>query len=214
LETQDTLSVTIDPLSVTFDTLTDTRDGKTYRTVKIGKQVWMAENMNYKPQTGKSWCYNDSDSYCKKYGRLYDLEAAMTVCPEGWHLPTAHDWDDLTRAVGGTRQYYEGKDMSDRSFYYWDGAGKKLKAKNGWNSFKGKSGNGTDEYGFSALSGGYRYRSDGSFYGAGNYNFWWTATKYYVYYAYVREMFYNNEGVRESASDSNNGQSVRCIHDH
>jgi uncharacterized protein (TIGR02145 family) len=43
----------------------------------------MAENLNYQPETGKSWCYNDSDSYCEKYGRLYDWEAAMKVCPAG-----------------------------------------------------------------------------------------------------------------------------------
>jgi uncharacterized protein (TIGR02145 family) len=209
-ETHDTLSVTIDPLSVTFDTFTDTRDGKTYRTVKIGRYTWMAENLNYKPESGNHWCYNYYYPYCKKYGRLYDWETAKTACPAGWHLPSFQDWEYLVKAVGGKRG------NADVDFIFWLDGGKILKAKSGWRWYdnQNESGNGTDDYGFSALPGG-AYGKYNSFFEAGDNGYWWTATLKYGYYyrAYYRDISYNDYGVHAYDGNTLLGLSVRCTMD-
>ena len=82
-------------------TFTDSRDGKTYKTVKIGNQVWMAENLNYETSSG-SWCYDGISSNGDKYGRLYDWETAKKVAPPGWHLPSKEEWEVLLMYLGGS----------------------------------------------------------------------------------------------------------------
>jgi uncharacterized protein (TIGR02145 family) len=186
---------------------TDKRDGKTYRTVAIGGKTWMAENLNY--EAGKSWCYDKKEFNCGRYGRLYDWKTAMKACPLGWHLPTVQEWDNLSRAVGGKREYYKDDKIS---FFYWDGAGEKLKAKSGWNAYQGNSGNGTDDYGFSALPGG-SHITDGYFSSAGYSGYWWTATEYDADDAYIRGMYGNYDNVDELTNYKEVGFSVRCVGD-
>jgi uncharacterized protein (TIGR02145 family)/uncharacterized repeat protein (TIGR02543 family) len=165
------------------------------RTVKIGGQTWMAENLNY--QTANSWCYVNSADSCAKYGRLYTWDAAKAACPAGWHLPTREEWADLTIAVGGTGTYGTGGT-----------AGKVLKSASGWYNDK----NATDSYGFSALPGGYR-----SFMGistrAGENGTWWTATEWASDFAYYRIMYYSNDHVGEDGESKSYGYSVRCLQD-
>jgi uncharacterized protein (TIGR02145 family)/uncharacterized repeat protein (TIGR02543 family) len=166
-------------------TVTDSRDGKRYKTVTIGGVTWMAENLNY--DNGNSWCYGKNKYNCDKYGMLYDWNTAKAVCPYGWHLPSRQEWNNLVTAVGSP-------------------AGTKLKSRSGWNN------NGTDDFGFSALPGSYR-GSDGSFSGAGNYGYWWTATEDGSDYAYYRYMYYYIDYVREDGYDKSYGRSVRCVKD-
>jgi uncharacterized protein (TIGR02145 family) len=177
----------------------DGSDGGPLKTVTIGNQVWMAKNLNI--ETDDSWCSN-----CDKYGRLYRWADAMTVCPAGWHLPSEEEWLTLIDYIGG-----------------YQNAGKKLKSKSGWrtdNIFEG-GGNGTDEYGFSALPGGWRDRIYG-FGGQGQYGYWWTATEFtnitdstdcarYIRIVYHTPMI----GTTDYKPDAVKGYwySVRCVAD-
>jgi len=115
-------------------TFTDERDGKVYKTVKIGNQVWMAENLNCK--IGNSWCYDDKNF--QKYGRFYDWNTAMTYCrPKGWHLPTDAEWENLVNFVGGSEV-----------------AGKVLKSSIGW----ADNGNGEDKFGSAGRQRSFRWQ--------------------------------------------------------
>jgi len=79
---------------------TDPRDGKTYKTVKIGDQWIMAENLAYKPDNGKFWAYENDESNIAIYGYLYDWETAMNIAPEGWHMPSRKEWKAIRKILG------------------------------------------------------------------------------------------------------------------
>jgi uncharacterized protein (TIGR02145 family) len=170
-------------------TIHDPRDGKTYKMVKIGKQIWMAENLAYKPSSGNYWAYENDNSNVAKYGYLYDWQTAKNVCPTGWHLPSDAEWNQLTNLVGSN-------------------PGTKLKAKSGWSS----NGNGTDDYGFSVLPGGSRGDS-AKFYGIGYYSYWWSSAENSTIDAWYRTMIYNYSDVYREYYDKEWGFSVRCLRD-
>jgi uncharacterized protein (TIGR02145 family) len=178
----------------------DSRDGKAYKTVNIGKRVWMAENLNYEAEGSR--CYNDSAAYCKKYGRLYDWETAIKACPAGWHLPSNEEWDRLFYFAGGV----SGK----KSPYKSMAAGKYLKAKSGWNDYERKSGNGDDRFGFSALPGG-NGNPDGTFLNVGDFGSWWCGSEDGTYFAYGRVMGYCYEQANWFYYNESNLYSVRCV---
>jgi len=182
-------------------TFIDERDGQTYRTVKMpdGK-VWMAQNLNYKPESGGSFCYDEDESMGEKYGRLYNWKTANKVSPKGWHLPSREEWEELIT-------------VTDNAEDPWR-LGLELKSKDGWNwdNDNDVSCNGTDDYGFSALPGG--CWNSVVFIDAGYGGNWWTAE-----YGFFRRMYYNYGFVEnlirscDGNVDDIVGFSVRCVKD-
>ena len=186
--------------SMSGNLLTDSRDGQTYRIVTIGEQTWMAENLKYKTQF--STCHKDPDS-CAKYGRLYEWGEAYNACPADWHLPTEDEWRTLFATIGAKYRDYSG----------YLGAGEKLKSKSGWL----ENGNGTDEYGFSALPAGesdYYYEM----FNRPNVHKW-VGTKAYFWSVDVDPSFSNSFLVMESGTKrayfavghDRDALSVRCL---
>jgi len=178
--------------------INDSRDGKKYKTVKIGNQTWMAENLNFEAKGSK--CYKNDPANCQKYGRLYDWNTAKTACPSGWHLPSNTEWDKLLRYVDGS--------SGTESPYKDEIAGKYLKAKSGWNN----NGNGEDKLGFSALPGGEGY-SDGDFRTVGDHGNWWSASEYNSNNAYYMIMSDVIERAYYNDHSKGNLSSVRCLQD-
>ncbi|UBM63618.1 PKD domain-containing protein [Candidatus Sulfidibacterium hydrothermale] len=202
-------------------TFTDSRDGQTYKTVKIGNQEWMAENLKYLPSVSPSsqgsedsayyYVYGyqgdsvleakDSTNY-KTYGVLYNWTAAQNACPSGWHLPSDDEWKTL--------EMYLGMSQSDVSNWNFRGTdeGKKLKSTSGWEY----DGNGTNAVGFSALPGG--NRNEGGYFGdLGNGGYWWSATASDSLRAWRRYLDGAYGGVARYFYDKANGYSVRCVRD-
>ena len=213
----------------TANTLKDLRNGQTYRTVKIGGQVWMAENLNF--ETDNSFCYNDSAEYCEKYGRLYTWAAAMDsavlfsnngkgcgfevecmptypvrgICPSGWHLPSKEEWQTLHSAVVSIA---DSKPSTE---------GALLKSTSGWN----RSGNGTDAFGFSALPAGSRNdgwgragsRNDGRFRYSdeGDCAIFWSSTQANHMNVRTMSLLYDLDIINVGYCNKYMGNSVRCL---
>jgi len=183
----------IDPYVVNKKAGSVQYEGQTYKTLVIGTKVWMAKNLNYNATGSK--CYENLESNCTKYGRLYNWATAMTACPEGWHLPSNAEWTALIDFAGGKT------------------AGKKFRATTGWNDYNGKSGNGTDDYGFSALPGGFGL-SDGRFSSVGNEGYWWTSSVYGSNNeAYDWNMQCYGDIADWGLGDKSRLYSVRCVKD-
>lgn len=221
------------PLTIVVDPsrFIDARDGHIYKSVKIGSQTWMAENLAYLPQVDSDssstasryyvYAYTPS-SYTeseqiraakettnyKTYGVLYNWPAAMAgtvsssddpsgvqgACPSGWHLPSTAEWDTLHAYV----------DLKNGN----DGDGYSLKAKTGWNS----SGNGSDQFGFSALPAGDRLNK-GNFSYLGYTAIFWSATEFGSGRAYYRYLGYNGANMYTDYDGEGNALSIRCIQD-
>src|SRR5574344_1444915 len=194
--------------------------GQTYKTIGIGNQMWMAENLNYSDSVtmanlqGNSWCYANSPDSCTKYGRLYTWTAAMNIdstyqrtrmtaatphrgiCPEGWHVPTDAEWKELYAFV----------DTNNGT----EGVGTSLKSIMGWldtnNAIKG-----TDIFGFSAIPSGYR-NNDTSFYNMGKVAYFWSASEYSESTAYYWSLSYAKTDMRTVTYTSKEAAiPLRCL---
>ena len=192
---------------------TDKRDGETYKAVKIGNQIWMAENLKYLPSVvgPDPGSFTDPHYYVygyygsnvpdakatrnyAAYGVLYNWPAAMNSCPPGWHLPTDAEWTELTDYLGGESV-----------------AGGKLK-ETGTTHWNSPNTGATNETGFTALPGGYRYGS-GTFLNIGNWGTLWSATEYSTNYAWFRYMHCSKSNVDRGDDGKGWGFSVRCVRD-
>jgi len=184
------------------------------RTVTVGAQVWMAENLNCDVSGSK--CYDNDEANCAKYGRLYDWATAMNlpdscdsftcaslintkhqgICPSGWHIPSNADLDKLLR--------YLTDYASDTTYWYGFPAGRHLKATIGWDN----DGNGQDTYGFAALPGGYGGWNSGIYFAnVGKEGYWWSAS------ASCLNMYSGGERASYWEYYTNGFYSVRCLQD-
>ncbi len=163
---------------------TDSRDGQVYGTVQMGKQCWMDRNMTY--NTGINYCYENNSEFCDLYGRLYEWETAINVCPEGWRLPTNEDWFWLTGEVAIAEE---------------------VKSIEGWFS----NGNGTNSSAFNAWPGG-AYFDDNNFSFVTERAYFWSADDSQQWHALLT---YENEfrATYFQNLDGDKALSVRCIKD-
>jgi uncharacterized protein (TIGR02145 family) len=202
--------------NLTYGSMTD-QDGNTYKTITIGTQEWMAENLkasHYRNgdliplvtndstwsglSTGATCWYNiDSATYNCPYGKLYNWYAAVdarNLCPAGWHVPTDAEWTTLGNYLGGDA-IADGKMKSTGTQY--------------WGSPNSQADNSS---GFSGLPGGFCFYS-GTYYFIGSAGYWWSSSQYDASIAWSRHLDYDGGDMYSYGDDMLNGLSVRCLRD-
>ncbi|MCD6333406.1 MAG: hypothetical protein J7L89_09045 [Bacteroidales bacterium] len=181
-------------------TMTDTRDGKIYKTVRLGSVWWMAENLNYQTPA-ESWCYNQSVINCNTYGRLYTHTSAQIACPSGWHLPSDEEWKQLEMALGMSRN------SADATGWRAEGrVGYKMKSTSGWIG----NGNGSNESKFNVLPAGFR-DGNGSFLYLSEKARFWTLTPGPAGDPYIRYFQNDQDGIYRETRGIDRGFSIRCV---
>jgi len=204
--------------AVTYGTMTD-QDGNVYKTVTIGTQTWMAENLRttkYRDGSaiplvtgGTAWESLTTGAYCNynntantetisTFGRLYNWYAvsdSRNIAPEGWHVPKDDEWTTLIDNLGDSTL-----------------VGGKLK-ETGTTHWNSPNTGATNETGFTALPGGYRSKFGGTFNSIGLYGDWWSVTEGDASNAWYRDFGYCSGGVGRDRQDKEGGFSVRCVRD-
>lgn len=178
--------------------------GQVYNTVRIGEQCWFKENLNY--DIGNSWCYDNDIANCSIYGRLYDWETAIGVCPPGWHLATDNDWSILEGEMDS--QFCVGDPEWENFGFRGSDVCINMKSATGWNN----NGNGEDLYKFSLLPIGAR-TLDGEFKRLGDLGYYWTAKEKSAELAFFRYFDYYHEQTSRVYFDKSHGYGVRCVKD-
>ena len=194
-------------------------EGNIYKTILIGTQVWMAENLcitRYNDNTaipivtdntawedltspGYCWYSNDSSTYASTYGALYNYYTvadtnSRNVCPVGWHVPSDAEWLTLSTYLGGTTA--AGGKMKEAGLAHWNAPNTDA----------------TNESGFTGLSGGHRLFF-GVFEDVGNFGKWWSSSEVNTIGAWLRYLYYNNGGLGRDGDEKRSGFSVRCLRD-
>ena len=195
------------------NTFKDSRDGKVYKTILLGKQVWMAENLAFLPEVSPPALESANEAYFYVYGYygtdvavaretenfitygvLYNWTAAMSACPDGWHLPNEDEWYELFEFAGGILK-----------------AGGRLKeaGTEHWSQPNEQASNST---GFTALPGGAR-GMDGDFINMFDNGNWWMSTKQGLFDAMFLSIQAHHGDVKRPILPKRNGFSVRCLKD-
>jgi uncharacterized protein (TIGR02145 family) len=195
-------------------------EGNLYKTITIGTQQWMAENLKvskysdgttipnitdttqWQNNTTGAWSYYSNDAANNaKYGKLYNWYAVSktsngnkNVCPTGWHVPTDPEWTVLTDYLGG--QSVAGGKMKEVDTTSWDSPNTDA----------------TNTSLFTGLPGGYR-GTDVSYYAIGYYGNWWSSTEDSTYSAWYRILYYTNGSAGRDGNGKGYGLSVRCLRD-
>lgn len=205
-------------------TITDI-DGNVYNTIWINGRQWTKENLKTTKfndgtniplvTNNNDWSWLDTPAYCwydnnqstfgNLYGALYNWGAVDSdkLCPTNWHVPTDSEWYAMENYVDPT--------IDNPNTTGWRGTdgGIKLRTTSGWYD----GGNGSDDFGFSALPGGFRRDNDGDFESMGNYGCWWSSTADYGTEFWCRAISFDYEGVDRNFYFYRQGFSVRCVKD-
>lgn len=202
---------------ITYGNMTD-QDGNAYKTVTIGTQTWMAENLRttkYNDGTAipnitdnSEWGTLKTGGYCNynnttsvdtiaTYGRLYNWHAVNTgkLAPAGWHVPTDAEWKTLIDYLGG--KDIAGEKLRESGKKHWDDS-----------PYVG----GINEYGFTSLPGGSRHWN-GTFEYIGSQGYWWSATEYNADRAWLQNDYFNDTDIYRTYYYKEMGYSVRCVKD-
>jgi uncharacterized protein (TIGR02145 family) len=203
--------------NVKYGSMTD-QDGNTYKTITIGTQIWMAENLRTTKYNDGTSIQNVTDSYqwedlttgayCNykntsntdtiaTYGRLYNWYAVNTgkLAPKGWHVPSDAEWTTLTTYLGG--ENLAGGKLKESDLIHW----------------KNPNTGATNETGFTALPGGYRFVAPYGDLGLNFYATWWSTSEYDADNAWFRSVWYGDNSVNRDYNLKYFGYSVRCISD-
>jgi len=192
-------------------------DGNYYKAVMIGNQIWMTENLkvtHYRNgdaislvNDNTAWCNLTTGAYCNynndvniatTYGRLYNWYTVVdsrNLCPAGWHVPSNAEWDTLVTYLGGF-SVARGK-MKETGTSHWNSPNTGA----------------TNESGFTALPGGSRHESSGSFEYIGTMGYWWSTTEYSSVNAWIRNLVHGDANAYTAGSSKKMGFSVRCLKD-
>jgi uncharacterized protein (TIGR02145 family) len=209
---------------ITYGSMTD-QAGNVYKTVEIGTQTWMAENLKttkfndnssilnvtgnsaWSNLTTPGYCWYNNDEATNKplYGTLYNWYAAKTgkLCPTGWHVPTDTEFKTLEMSLGMTQS------QADVTLWRGTNEGDQMKSTTGWKTGE----NGTNTSGFSALPGGYRYHQNGGFNNIGELGYWWCFNESAPTLGYYRRLDGNNDGVYRDGTLKAAGKYIRCVKD-